>query len=594
MKKTKLSLVYGKATKLFEAIATGVKICFHSDPRLYLSSLGLVSVRSILPSIVIILNSLALASISGANLEILNAGNVIRPVYLVGIAILAAAFTAIIGAIDQYFRGQLSLRCGQFVEETLAKSVDQIDYIKLQDREFSNRLAVLRTEASYRPLEISDMISQIAGDILTAASACMLIWLWIPKLLVLSIVLFVPYFLFRYRTNLREHRTVGRRSQIQREAAYQLALSGSESSFADRRQSKLMELLFMNYRALREQFLSISKKNSKRRLGDDMIGHMIVGFGTLFVALYGLSDLFLGAISFQRYLMYSQAAALLMGTFRNVIVRSCTVVESAYFLRSFNEITRMGNRGGRESIIDGNQRIGSVQCGGLCSARNLSFQYSKDSEWIISRQSVHLSFGQVVAVIGPNGSGKSTFLRLLGGVLEPTEGTVTVAGYRASAALSQGHICFLGQGSDVYQMSIRDNVELGRRCSDDVLNSALERSSMQKFLDKHGWTTKLPLGKALLGGIELSGGQRQVLALARVLLESPVVLVLDEPTSMVDQETECFIMEKLESYARGEGRLVVISTHNPRIVERADSIVDLSNGLLDLKSRSNPASTSDS
>jgi ATP-binding cassette subfamily C protein CydCD len=175
-------------------------------------------------------------------------------------------------------------------------------------------------------------------------------------------------------------------------------------------------------------------------------------------------------------------------------------------------------------------------------------------------------------ITGPSGSGKSTFAAVLVRFLEPAAGSVELIGSTGSVDIRhlagddvRRVICLCAQDPHVFDTSIAENIRLARPdSSDDQVRAALASAQLD------GWINSLPDGLATLvgeHGARLSGGQRQRLSLARALLADAPVVVFDEPTEHLDEETAGALMADL--LAATEGRTVVMITHRPELIESA-------------------------
>ncbi|HET8985046.1 MAG TPA: ABC transporter ATP-binding protein [Trueperaceae bacterium] len=179
----------------------------------------------------------------------------------------------------------------------------------------------------------------------------------------------------------------------------------------------------------------------------------------------------------------------------------------------------------------------------------------------------------LVAITGASGRGKTTLLRTLLAFIEPREGSATLDGVPVSAvpaAAFRETVAYVPQSHDVLSGPVRDVLALGRSVSDAGILSALERSGLGDAVAAMDEGLATVLGE---DGSGLSGGQRQRLAIARALLGEPRVLLLDEPTSNLDDATEQQIVGLLRHLAAD--RLVVAVTHRPALLEAADEVLDL-------------------
>jgi ABC-type multidrug transport system fused ATPase/permease subunit len=210
----------------------------------------------------------------------------------------------------------------------------------------------------------------------------------------------------------------------------------------------------------------------------------------------------------------------------------------------------------------------------------VSFAYQGTSTAVLTEVSAVIRRGESVAVVGATGAGKSTLIDLVLGLLEPTSGRITVDGVdiRAARRAWQGRIGYVPQAAFLFEDSIRRNVALGipsAAIDEDRLREALRMAQLADFV------ATLPEGlDTLVGerGVRLSGGQRQRVAIARALYHQPEMLVFDEATAALDNQTEREVTRAIEAL---KGRkTVLIIAHRLTTVRRCDSLLFLRNGRL--------------
>ena len=188
--------------------------------------------------------------------------------------------------------------------------------------------------------------------------------------------------------------------------------------------------------------------------------------------------------------------------------------------------------------------------------------------------SMRVERGELVLITGPNGSGKTTLLSILGGLVRPTSGAVSVDG-RALGEMTERELeeFRLRRVGFVFQtfrlldaLSPRENVQL-------VLDLAGADRDAEATLDKVG-----ALHLAARNTRALSGGEKQRVAIARALANDPAILLADEPTGSLDATAGEAIIALLRAAASGDGRAVVVVSHDPRLAQAADRVVVLSAG----------------
>lgn len=211
---------------------------------------------------------------------------------------------------------------------------------------------------------------------------------------------------------------------------------------------------------------------------------------------------------------------------------------------------------------------------------NVSFQYEGqhmgDDQPTVNKISLDIPQGSKVAVIGRSGAGKSTLLNLIQGVLSPSEGSITLNGtdaYRFGDRIASV-ISVLNQSPHLFDTTLANNLRLGRpNASDEELQDAVKRARL------HDLVASLPDGletRMQETGQRFSGGERQRVALARILLQDTPVVILDEPTVGLDPKTERELLSTM--FASLEGKTLIWVTHHLVGVEQMDEIVFMEDG----------------
>lgn len=213
---------------------------------------------------------------------------------------------------------------------------------------------------------------------------------------------------------------------------------------------------------------------------------------------------------------------------------------------------------------------------GAVEFQNVSFEYRPGSP-VLKRVSLHATPGATIAIVGPTGAGKTTLVNLLMRFYELEQGCITLDGHdvrtltRASLRQALGIVL---QDTHLFAGTVRDNIRYGRlAATDEEIQAAARVTSADVFIQRlpHGYDTKLTES-----GANLSQGQRQLLAITRVVLADPRVLVLDEATSSVDTRTEMNIQQAMLELMTGRTSFVI--AHRLSTIRGADEILVISDG----------------
>ena len=219
----------------------------------------------------------------------------------------------------------------------------------------------------------------------------------------------------------------------------------------------------------------------------------------------------------------------------------------------------------------------------LISATNLNKVYGSGDTAVIALNNVSLQVepGEFVAVMGPSGCGKSTLLHLLGGLDQPTSGSVTIDGHKLSdlpdtklTELRRHKIGFIFQFFNLIPvLNAVENAALPVTL--DGVRPADAKARASEWLTRFGLSDRLDHRPD-----QLSGGQQQRVAVARALVANPALILADEPTGNLDTRASEEIAELLRQVANDWKRAVVVVTHDPRIAAHADRIIFLKDGAI--------------
>lgn len=209
----------------------------------------------------------------------------------------------------------------------------------------------------------------------------------------------------------------------------------------------------------------------------------------------------------------------------------------------------------------------------------VDFSYPGQEGEAITDLSCVIPQGEHVGILGRVGSGKSTLLRLALGLYRPLSGAVMLDGVdiqQLDPAIIRRHVGLIGQSPNLFYGTLRDNLTLGAPwVADEALLSILDVVGLLPLVSRHPLGLDLPIGER---GMGLSGGQRQSVSIARSLAMAPQGLLMDEPTSAMDHNTEAHFLDGMKRFLAG--RTLLVATHKPSVLALVDRLLVVDAGKL--------------
>jgi type I secretion system ATPase len=216
---------------------------------------------------------------------------------------------------------------------------------------------------------------------------------------------------------------------------------------------------------------------------------------------------------------------------------------------------------------------------GNIAFENVTFKYKNESSNAVDELRINIRPGEKVGILGRIGSGKSTMLKLASGLYDTEKGNVTLDGVdmrQLDPNFLRNQVLLFSQSPRLFLGTLRENMDLARADSystDQDLLTALKRFGLDQIIRNHPRGLDMPLGE---DGLGLSGGQKQIIALARMTLRDPKVVLLDEPTTSLDQGTERMALNAIAQW--GRNRTMLLVTHRPQVLQIVNRIIVMENG----------------
>lgn len=337
----------------------------------------------------------------------------------------------------------------------------------------------------------------------------------------------------------------------------------------------MKKMLMDNIRKCNEETHEFYGKMCDEEVRDRLRGDLNSGFFTVFNYLFVAVKALAGAITIGAFTQYTGAMAKLSAGFQEVIGCNTQIKRINTYMADFLELMNMENNHATGTIpvekrLDGEYEI---------EFRDVSFRYPGSEEMILKHVSCRLTMKNKLALVGKNGAGKTTFIKLLCRLYEPTEGMITLNGidirkYREEEYRELFGVVF--QDFKLFAFPLWQNLTAGYGRDDGRISDSLKRAGAEEFVRGLPQGTDTILFKDREGGVDISGGEAQKLALARALYKDAPFVILDEPTAALDPISEAQVYAGFHEMVKDKTSIYI--SHRMSSCRFCDDIVVFEDG----------------
>jgi ATP-binding cassette subfamily B protein len=567
--------IRGRARRVRKNLRQGLALAWAASPQSLVrySVLGMISAA--MPPIAVYLGALLVNRIAEARVNALTWRDML-PI-IAGLWVATGVQRAI-GAYMGYGRNLFVRRVQLEAERRLLEQASKVDLGHFDNSDWHDRLARAKRDVSWRPGDLTWSVLGLSGNIVTIVlMAGLLASLhWVLVVLALSAALLSLALERRVTAKLYEF--FYKETPEEREREYLGDLLVQPRTTKEIRAYVLADYLLGRHRDRSEELYRLREQMYRSGTRISMLTGLVTGtalaLAYLFVAMEGIS----GGISPGGVVLVIGAFTSVSATLGNISSTFVAVDQHTTFLEdyfSFLSIDRL------VPVRTPSRDVPRSLEAGI-EFDDVAFTYPGGTEPAVKNFNLHIRGGELIALVGENGAGKSTLVKLLLRFYDPTEGAVRIGGAdlrELDPEALRSRIGVLFQDYASYELSVRENVQMGRpgQIGDDQrVLAALEDARSDWLLRKMPKGLDAKVGRLFEGGHDLSGGEWQRLALARIMYRDADVWILDEPTSSLDPEAEAAIFAELKDVLKG--RIGIVISHRFSTVRIADRIAVIVDG----------------
>jgi ATP-binding cassette subfamily B protein len=569
--------IRGRARRVRKNLRQGLALAWAASPKSLIrySVLGMIS--SAMPPIAVYLGAVLVNRIAEARIHALTWREML-PVIL-GLWAATGAQRAI-GAYMGYGRNLFVRRVQLEAERRLLEQASKVDLGHFDNSDWHDRLARAKRDVSWRPGDLTWSVLGLSGNIVTIVLMAGLLASLHWVLVVLALAAALLSLALERRVTARLYEFFYKETPEEREREYLGDLLVQPRTTKEIRAYVLSDYLLGRHRDRSEELFRLREQMYRSGTRISLLTGFVTGtalaLAYLFVAAQGIA----GNIDPGGVVLVIGAFTSVSATLGNISSTFVAVDQHTTFLEdyfSFLSVDRL-----IPVPAPAREVPRSLEAG--IEFDEVMFTYPGGTEPAVSNLSLHIRGGELIAFVGENGAGKSTLIKLLLRFYDPQQGAVRIGGAdlrELDPEALRGRIGVLFQDYASYELSVRENVQMGRPgriTDDDRVLAALEDARSDWLVKKMPKGLDAKVGRLFEGGHDLSGGEWQRLALARIMYRDADVWILDEPTSSLDPEAEAEIFAELKQILKG--RIGIVISHRFSTVRIADRIAVIAGGTI--------------
>jgi ATP-binding cassette subfamily B protein len=571
--------VWRDRVRAVRKLAPVLHILWKSAPWIVTSAL---LVRFILACIPIPIAKVAAWIISGVARDLQAQGLPQHFWAMVALQIVLAIVAGTLNRLLEYLAGLLSDRYTHHLSILVMKQAAQLDLATHEDPIFYDSLERARIQARDR-MGVIQTVSRLLQQMMTTAAfvASLLYYsAWLPVILIAGAL---PSFFSETHLAFLGYSKNFRQTPIKRRMDYLCHVAGDREGAKESKLLGLGKFFIQRFRVLSEQIYREDIEFSRKRLGVGALVSLLGTLGFYTAYLYVIYRAVSGLYDLKTFIFLTTVIIQANSNMQQMFSTASGVADQALFLADLGAFFEM-------------KPLLCSKVGALITPRpvqsgfkfdNVSFTYPGNNRPILHNFNFSLRPGERIGLIGANGQGKTTIVKLMVRMYDPTEGQILLDGidlreYSIEDLHRQTAIIF--QDFMRYEMTVRENIAIGNvdeNGSVDTLDmDSIEMAAQKSLADSV--VKRLPLGyEQLLGrrfekGLDLSGGEWQRVALARVYIRDSQLVVLDEPTASLDPHSEFEVFQRFAQLTAG--KMVLLISHRFSTVRMADQIAVLESG----------------
>jgi ATP-binding cassette subfamily B protein len=552
----------------------GMALAWAASPRLLIRYTLLGIFNAVMPPISVYLSAQLVNTIANARLHATRFHDILPLILGMWITIVIQRW---VGAYIGYGRNLYIRRVELEAERRLLAKAATIDMGNFDNSDWHDRLSRAKRDVNWRPGDLTWSVLGLSGNIVTIVLMAGLLASLHYVLVILALSASLLSLIIESRITSRLYSYFYKETPEERERQYIGDMFVQPRSIKEIRAFVLGEYLLGRHHRISEDLFSqrerIYRSGARTSMLSGIISGTILGLAYVFVAVRGIA----GTIDPGGVVLVIGAFTAVSGTLGQITSTFVAVDQHTTFLDDYFSFLAI------EPLLPVPAHPSPMPAG-ITDIRfdDVSFTYPGGNGRALEGLNLHIRSGELIALVGENGAGKSTLIKLLLRFYDVDQGAVRIDGIDVrdmDPEALRSRIGILFQDYATYELSVKENIIMGwpyRAVEDERIAKALRDSRSEWLVKKLPQGIESKVGRLFEGGHDLSGGEWQRLALARIMYRDADIWILDEPTSSLDPEAEAAIFAELKENLKG--RIGIVISHRFSTVRIADRIAVIADG----------------
>lgn len=497
--------------------------------------------------------------------------------YLVALEFGLVMASNVFSRVIDYYDRVLADRYTRHVSIQVMEHASALDLQAYENPVFYDRLERARVQATDR-LGMIQSIGRLFQQVVTTATLSIAILWYSPWILLLLVICLIPAFLGESHFAFLNYALNFRQTPVKRELDYLRQVGGSKEAAKELKLFGLNAFLTQRFTKLSNQILDENLTLSRKRLVAASLLSFLSTAGYYSAYIWIIYKTVVGELKLGDLVFLTQVIMNASNNISQIFSTLSSIADQALFLTDLLAFFQM-----KPSVVSKQNALPAPRpiARGF-EFQDVSFQYPGTERRVLDGLNFRLEPGERIALIGQNGQGKTTIVKLITRLYDPSRGRILLDGtdlrdYNIEDLCREIGVIF--QDFMRYEMTARENIAVGRiEFLPDLerVRAAAEKSLADGVISRLPKSYEQMLGRRFEGGVDLSGGEWQKLALARAYLREAQVLILDEPTAALDARAEFEVFERFNELTKGKMALFI--SHRFSTVRMAERIIVLEDG----------------